>query len=492
MNKKICIVIMGMLLVVGVALIPNLSKSVEQREKAEEQDNVITVQAQDEQKGEFIKGAFSYHVLKNGKGKKGADEVEITGLVKDIKKVKIPFEVTDSKGSKYKVAALADSAFAKNKTIESVYIPSGVRVIKKNVFVGCKNLKKISVAKENSNYKVKDNTLYTKSGKTLIAVIDTGVYYLIPKGVTKVKEGAFVYCKNLKRVIFPDTIEELGGVFESSCLSLEQVVFRGKKIATMVKGEKIATLKGHKKIKVIVPKGKKSEYSKKLKAIYELSKLNIVEDKNTNKKKVYLTFDDGPSENTDKILEILDKYNAKATFFVLGKKDKFSTKEYQKIVEKGHTIGVHSTSHQYKTVYASLDSLKKDYITTRDIVWKATGIKPTLYRFPGGSSNSYCAGKKIQKYMKYFNDTGVVYVDWNASNEDASGRYYTAAGLTQNAIRTVQRAGGTPVVLMHDAQAKRKTVDSLPGLIKKLQDMGYSCESLDEYVPPVQHRKVAK
>lgn len=488
MNKKVNVIIMGILLVCGIVLIPCLSKSVEWREKAEEQDNVITVQAQDEQKGEFIKGAFSYHVLKKGK----TDEVEITGLVKNVKDVKIPFEVTDSKGSKYKVTALANGAFAKNKEIESITISSGVRTIKENVFVGCKNLKKVTVAKENPNYKVVDNTLYTKSGKTLVAVIDTGVYYLIPKGVIKVKEGAFVYCKNLKKVIFPDTIEEIGRLFESSCPSLKQVVFRGEKVANMVKSGEMATLKGHEKIEIVVPNGKKAVYKKKLQPIYEQSKLSVVEDKNTDKKKVYLTFDDGPSENTEKILEILDKYNAKATFFVLGKTDKFSMDEYRKIVEKGHTIGVHSTSHQYKIVYKSLDSLKKDYITTRDIVWKATGIKPTLYRFPGGSSNSYCAGKKIQKYMKYFNDTGVVYVDWNASNEDATGRYYTAAGLTQNAVRTVQRAGSVPVVLMHDAAAKKKTVESLPGLIKQLQSMGYSCEALDEYVPPVQHRKVTK
>ena len=491
MDKKISVVVMGILLICAVVLIPNLSKSVEEREKAEEHDSVITVQAEDEQKGAFIKGAFSYYVLKKPQTN-NSYEVEITGLVKKVKNVKIPSEITGPGGRKYQVTALADGAFKNDKVIESVAIPAGITLIKKNVFTGCKKLKKITVAEHNSNYKVKDNTLYTKSGKTLMAVIDTGVYYLIPRGVTKIKEGAFVYCENLEKVIFPDTIEELGNILEPSCPNLKEVVFRGKKVASMVKPTKIAKLTSYKNITIVVPKGKKSEYTKKLQTMYKMSKLSIIEDENTNKKKVYLTFDDGPSENTDKILAILDKYNAKATFFVLGKTDKNSIKEYQKIVEKGHTIGVHSRSHRYTTVYASLDSLKKDYITTRDIVWNATGIKATLYRFPGGSSNSYCAGKKIQKYMKYFNDTGVVYVDWNASNEDASGRYYTAAGLTQNAVQTIQKAAGVPVVLMHDAAAKKKTVDSLPSLIKKLQNMGYSCEALDEYVPPVQHRKVAK
>lgn len=486
MNKKIGIVVIGIVLISVVVLIPNLNKVIKEKETNPKEEAIITALAKNNLKNEFIKGNFSYRVL-DWNETTMTGRVEVTGIVKNQKKMEIPAVVSGEQGSVFRVTALKAGLFLQNKTAEEIHIPETVKTIKKNCFTGSKKLKKITIAKQNPYYKVKDNTLYTKSGKSLVAVIDTGVYYLIPKGVTTIREGAFVYCKNLKEVRVPNTIKEIGGLFEYSCPKLKNIVFGGTKIPTFKKASRKIDLSTHKNLKITVPNGMKSKYKKKLNNIYSLDKVSIKEDKNSEKKKVYLTFDDGPSLNTEEILKILDKYNAKATFFVLGRKDKETTDAYREIVEKGHTIGVHSTSHQYKKVYASLETLKKDYTTTRDIVWDATGIKPTLYRFPGGSSNSFCKGKKIEKYKKYFDDIGVVYVDWNASNEDANGRNYSVAQLINNAVWTIQRAKTTPVVLMHDAAAKRKTVDALPGLLKKLKQMGYSCEALNEYVSPVHH-----
>lgn len=487
MNKKIGIVAIGIVLICVIVLIPNLKEVIREKKTSGEEEKVITALAKSDQKLEFIHGNFSYRVMEwNETTMTG--KVEVTGFVTGQKKMEIPSTVTGNRGSVYEVTALKAGLFLGNQEVEAIHIPETIRTIKKNCFTGSSKLKKITVSEKNPYYKVKDNTLFTKSGKTLVAVIDTGVYYLIPKGVTVIREGAFVYCKNLKEVRFPDTLKEIGSLFDNSCPKLTNIIFKGKKLPKFKKAENKVDLGVHKKLRITIPKGTKADYQEKLEKVYILSEASLKEDKNSDKKKVYLTFDDGPSQNTDEILEILDKYNAKATFFVLGRTDKQAIEDYRKIVKKGHTIGVHSTSHQYKKVYASLKSLKEDFTTTRDIVWKATGIKPMLYRFPGGSSNSFCKGKKIKKYINYFNDIGVEYVDWNASNEDANGRNYTPKQLVNNAIRTIEKAQSAPVVLMHDAAAKRKTVDALPGLLKKLNDLGYSCEALNEYVPPVHHR----
>lgn len=105
-------------------------------------------------------------------------------------------------------------------------------------------------------------------------------------------------------------------------------------------------------------------------------------------KAVYLTFDDGPSRNTEQILEILAEYGVHATFFVVGKTDKHSLEMYRRIVEEGHTLGMHSYSHSYEKLYASLKSFREDFENLRGLLEETTGVTPLYYRFPGGSSNT--------------------------------------------------------------------------------------------------------
>ena len=96
------------------------------------------------------------------------------------------------------------------------------------------------------------------------------------------------------------------------------------------------------------------------------------------RRKVYLTFDDGPSSNTEAILEVLDKYNVKATFFVVGTTDEDLVPLYKKIVDSGNSIGLHSYSHQYSKIYKDLDSFKEDFHKIQDYVKKLTGVKTVL------------------------------------------------------------------------------------------------------------------
>ena len=120
-------------------------------------------------------------------------------------------------------------------------------------------------------------------------------------------------------------------------------------------------------------------------------------------RKVYLTFDDGPSIYTGEILDILSTYGVKATFFVVGAVDEAYVPMYQRIVEEGHSIGMHSYSHKYTEIYESLDGFKTDFAKIKGLIKDKIGVECSIYRFPGGSSNSI--GKEhIQEYIAYLEE----------------------------------------------------------------------------------------
>ena len=210
-------------------------------------------------------------------------------------------------------------------------------------------------------------------------------------------------------------------------------------------------------------------------------------DKKTGKytgKKVYLTFDDGPSVYTDDILDILSEYQVKATFFVIGKEDSWSKKMYQRIVEEEHTLGMHSYSHQYSRIYNSVEDFDKDFTKLQKLLYDTTGYKPTIYRFPGGSDNQVNKNG-MEDFIRYLNDAGVVYFDWNVLNGDATGVEYTKKQLINNVLSGVETKENS-IVLMHDSQVKKSTVDSLPGLLDSLISEGAQILPLDDTVTPIQ------
>lgn len=219
----------------------------------------------------------------------------------------------------------------------------------------------------------------------------------------------------------------------------------------------------------------------------------LQEDTNTDQKfkskKVYLTFDDGPSKYTSDILDILADYNAKATFFVIGKTDKYSKKMYQRIVEEGHTLGMHSYSHSYSSIYKSVEDFDKDFTKLSDLLYDITGYLPSIYRFPGGSSNKV-SNEDISVFIKYLNDKSVVYYDWNVVNGDATGDSLTSKELYENVITGVN-LHNTSIVLMHDTDAKEKTVNSLVEILQTLIEEGAAILPLDESVSPIQQVKTS-
>ncbi len=201
--------------------------------------------------------------------------------------------------------------------------------------------------------------------------------------------------------------------------------------------------------------------------------------------KVYLTFDDGPSENTAKILDILKEKNVKATFFVIGKEDEESKALYQRIVAEGHTLGMHSFSHKYSVIYDSLEAFEEDVNQLRSYLAEITGVEPDIMRFPGGSSNQV-SNTDMTEFIRYLKEEGITYYDWNVASGDATSQAYTADELVQNVITDVEKYD-TSIVLMHDAATKGTTVDALGPMIDQLQAMGVELLPIDENTKPIQH-----
>lgn len=223
-------------------------------------------------------------------------------------------------------------------------------------------------------------------------------------------------------------------------------------------------------------------------AVVEPTKLPKEEDQTKIKgKKVYLTFDDGPSLNTEEILDILAENNIKATFFVIGQTDEHSKKMYQRIYEEGHTLAMHSYTHQYQKIYKSVNAYKNDMKKLNDLLFNITGQRPRFIRFPGGSSNTV-SGVGMDKIIRYTKKAGYVYFDWNVINGDATGEELTDQQMIDNVISGVDLYENS-VVLMHDCAGKQQTVKTLPKIIKKLKNMDVTMLPINDTTTVVQHIK---
>ncbi len=207
-------------------------------------------------------------------------------------------------------------------------------------------------------------------------------------------------------------------------------------------------------------------------------------------KRAYLTFDDGPSANTDRILDILNLYGVKATFFVNNKQGDDNIRRYQRMANEGHTIGLHSSSHDYKSVYKNEDAFVADYLANQSYVASVTGIVPVIYRFPGGSNNRV-SPKGTDSYINILNSCGIPYYDWNAYVGDAVRPIRSKDQLVANALSGLG-AKNDVMLLLHDTPEKTTTVDALPEIIEGLTARGYLILPIDTSVPsttPVFHFK---
>ena len=199
-------------------------------------------------------------------------------------------------------------------------------------------------------------------------------------------------------------------------------------------------------------------------------------------KTVYLTFDDGPSDNTLMILSILRKYDIKATFFMSGSTTEKGKAIMEQVAAEGHAIGVHSYSHDYEKIYESVDSYLDDFNNTYNIIKDATGVSPNIFRFAGGSYNDY-NHEVYDELVAEMTRRGFVYYDWNVSAQDAVVKP-TWTYIYNNVLDGVKaNTSNRQIILMHDSADKYVTVTTVEDII-----VDYNHEVYDELVAEMTRR----
>ena len=199
-------------------------------------------------------------------------------------------------------------------------------------------------------------------------------------------------------------------------------------------------------------------------------------------KVIYLTFDDGPGPYTRQLLEVLEKYGAKATFFVVNSKYNDVLPD---IVKAGHSIGVHAKDHDYESIYASAEAYFTDLLAMHKIILEETGVETYLMRFPGGSSNTVSRfSEGIMTYLtRAVEDMGFRYFDWNVDSDDA-GKTKKAEKVFDNVIAGVEKHR-VSIVLQHDV--KDYSVEAVEKILIWGLENGYQFLALDMTSPMAHH-----
>ena len=205
-------------------------------------------------------------------------------------------------------------------------------------------------------------------------------------------------------------------------------------------------------------------------------------------KTIFLTFDDGPGESTGRLLDILDRYNVKATFFTTSM---YGYTDYiAQEAQRGHTVCVHTYSHNYASIYQNTDAYWQDYEAQKSIIEQQTGSSNNLFRFPGGSSNTVSANYSsgiMSKLVEQSYEKGLVYFDWNVSSGDAGGSTDTNVIIDniRNGISRNTAAGVPSIVLQHNY--KPYTVDAVEPVIVWALENGYTFKALSDTSYYVHH-----
>ena len=215
----------------------------------------------------------------------------------------------------------------------------------------------------------------------------------------------------------------------------------------------------------------------------ENTKNNISNIYHSETKRAFLTFDDGPSQNTETILQILNQYQVKASFFVLGTQVEKKPELVKKIYEQGNFIGNHGYSHNYSAIYSSPQAVLDEYNHTNTLIQQALGdtnFNSHLFRFPGGLVGGKYADIKSQA-KDLLEQNEIFQVDWNALTGDSEKVNPTPEELMTNLQKTTDGKNSV-VILMHDAAAKKVTADILPQVIDYLNAQGYEMKTFYDII----------
>lgn len=203
-------------------------------------------------------------------------------------------------------------------------------------------------------------------------------------------------------------------------------------------------------------------------------------------KRVYLTFDDGPSAYTAEILDILAEYDVKATFFVVGDTDEEAKELYRRIVAEGHSIGIHSYSHRYGDIYSSEEAFFEDFYLMSDYLYDVTGVRPDICRLPGGSSNTV-SKIDMAELVNKLESQGITCYDWNISGGDADGHALSSGQIAANVLNGVGNFQ-TSIVLLHDGKDKAATVQAVRMILEDLTSReNLEIQPITEETPIILH-----
>ncbi len=210
----------------------------------------------------------------------------------------------------------------------------------------------------------------------------------------------------------------------------------------------------------------------------------------SEEKVCYLTFDDGPSESvTPSILNTLDEYGVKATFFIVASQIPGNEALVERMVEDGHSLCIHAYVHEYETLYDSVEAYLEDFAQAYDAIYEATGYRVQGFRFPGGSNNGYLTSNEelYDAIVTEMTRRGFEYYDWNAYDGDAEGSTVPEpSSLVSRAVEEVNESSRNDVILlMHDTYGKENTASALPGIIKGLKEDGIAMLPLTNSSRPV-------
>lgn len=291
---------------------------------------------------------------------------------------------------------------------------------------------------------------------------------------------------NIKRIII--TIAYVIAIIMLIC-AINLKVKQGKlEKATVEYANKLSEMQNEAKEKAQKEKEEQERIEKEKQKKYEnLTSYEIERMKNVYKhsdtKRVFLTFDDGPSSSvTPFILDLLKNENIKANFFVVGNRANKNQDLIRREYNEGHFIGNHSYSHEYATVYSSAENVLNEYNQTNNLLKNITGnqyFNTLLFRFPGGLAGGRYASLKSDAET-IFNQNGIGNVDWNALTNDAEGAN-TKEKIMANFYETTKNKTSI-VLLMHDSSNKILTYETLPEIIQYFRDNGYEFQTFYQYL----------
>lgn len=206
----------------------------------------------------------------------------------------------------------------------------------------------------------------------------------------------------------------------------------------------------------------------------------------------YLTFDDGPSKNTLTILETLESFGIHATFFVTGNNVSGDPDIYRRIAAGGHVLANHTYSHNFEKIYLSVDDFMADFLQLEEFLYRETGLRTDLMRFPGGSKSGMAP--QVSGYdiiMDLINEItmrGYDYFDWNVSSGDGT-KNPARTEIVANVLQKADQVQGDIVVLFHDSGAKVSTAEALPEVIEGLLERGYEFAPLTSGAIDIKHKR---